>query len=73
MLPQVNSIQLQDTQVVMHYMEERFTVKMLLNADFRYKLNALRESVVETEKKLGEGIRGTFDMTQDEVIVYTPE
>ena len=73
MLPQVKSIQLQDTQVVMHYMEERFTVKMLLNADFRYKLNALRDSVVETEKKLGEGIRGTFDMTQDEVIVYTPE
>lgn len=73
MLSDVNSIQLGTTQVVMRYLD-RFNVKMPLTADFSYKLAALQQSVVEAEKKLGEGIGGTFDMTQEDVTaIFTPE
>ena len=73
MLGEVSAIQLGTTQVVIRYLD-RFDVKMPLNGDFNYKLSALREAVTETEKKLGEGIRGTFDMTQEEVTaIFTPE
>ena len=72
MLSEVSAIQLGGAQVVMRY-QERFDVKMPLNADFSYKLSALRESVTEVERKLGEGISGTFDLTQeDKTAIYTP-
>ncbi|MGI5962814.1 MAG: cell division protein FtsQ/DivIB [Lawsonibacter sp.] len=73
MLEETDSIQLSPTQVVMGY-QGRFSVKIPLNADFSYKLSVLRESVVEAEKKLGDGIRGTFDLTQEDVAaIFTPE
>lgn len=73
MLSQVTAINLNDTQVTMDYLN-RFQVKMLLNADFGYKLNVLLQAVDEVEAVLGEGVSGgTFDMTQEgKAAIYTP-
>ncbi|OUQ81120.1 FtsQ-type POTRA domain-containing protein [Flavonifractor sp. An100] len=73
MMDEVSSIELGSTQIVMGY-QERFQVKLPLNADFHYKLSALEQSVVEVEKKLGETIQGTFDLTQeDTTAIFIPE
>ncbi|MGE4276073.1 MAG: cell division protein FtsQ/DivIB [Lawsonibacter sp.] len=73
MLGQVSSIQFGSTQVSMRYLD-RFDVKILLNADFNYKLRALAAAVEETEKKLGDETTGTFDLTREDfTVVYSPE
>lgn len=73
MMDQVSSIELGSTQVLMRY-RDRFNVKMLLNADFRYKLRALELAVADAEEKRGDQTAGTFDLTQEGyAVIYSPE
>jgi cell division protein FtsQ len=73
MLGQVSAIQLTSTQAVFRY-RDQFEVKVLLNADFHYKLRALLAAAEETEKKLGAHTTGTFDLTQEGyTAIYTPD
>lgn len=73
MQKQVSAVELGSTQVVMRYLD-RFDVKMPLNSDFDYKLRVLTEVVRETEARLGDQTRGTFDLTrEDSTAIYSPE
>ncbi len=72
MLKQVSSVELGSTQLMLRY-KDRFDVKLLLNADFNYKLRALDAAVTDTEQKMGDRISGTFDLTREEYAIYSPE
>ncbi len=65
MLAKVSSLELSSTRITMRY-EDRFTVKLLLNADFAYRISMLQEAVADLNQRMGEDVRGTLDLTQDE-------
>ena len=73
MMDRVSSVELGSTQVLMRY-EERFAVKMLLNADFNYKLRTLEAAVPNAEERFGDQTSGTFDLTQEQYqAIYSPD
>ena len=73
MLQSVNRIELKNTVIELEYLN-RYTVKLPLNGDFRYKLQALQAAVLEREQALGSNITGSFDLTQKNyTAIYSPE
>ena len=72
MLSGVGRVELKNTVIEMNYLD-RYHVKMPLDCDFGYKLQALRAAVSEREKALGTNITGSFDLTQKNFMaVYSP-
>lgn len=72
MLSNVKQIDLKSTVIEMDYLR-RYHVKIPLDCDFEYKLQALRAAVAEREKALGTNITGSFDLTQKNFMaVYSP-
>ena len=72
MLSGVEQIDLKSTVIELKYLG-RYHVKMPLDCDFEYKLQALRAAVSEREKALGTNISGSFDLTQKNFMaVYSP-
>ena len=72
MLSGVERIELRSTVIEMDYLG-RYHVKIPLDCDFEYKLQALRAAVSEREKALGTNITGSFDLTQKNFMaVYSP-
>ena len=73
MLQSVNRIELKNTVIELEYLN-RYTVKLPLNGDFPYKLQALQAAVLEREQALGSNITGSFDLTQKNyTAIYSPE
>lgn len=73
MLGQVSQIEVTTTKIILHYLDS-FIVKIPLNTDFAYQLRVLEAAVEQTQAKLGEQTRGTFDLTrEDYTAVYSPE
>ena len=72
MLSDVERVELKSTVIEMDYLG-RYHVKIPLDCDFEYKLQALRAAVSEREKALGTNITGSFDLTQKNFMaVYSP-
>ena len=63
MLSGVSRVELKNTIIELEYLG-RYTVKLPLDCDFSYKLQALEAAVLEREQALGSNITGTFDLTQ---------
>lgn len=63
MLSGVSRMELKNTTIEFEYLG-RYTVKLPLDCDFSYKLQALEAAVLEREQTLGSNIMGTFDLTQ---------
>ena len=73
MLEKVSAMELSAARITMTY-EERFTVKLLLNADFSYRMTMLREALADLNQRMGEDVRGTWDLTQEEFpAAFSPE
>ena len=72
-LEEVSSIELTSTRINLEY-GGRFTVKLLLNADFSYRIAMLREALTDLDQRMGEAVRGTWDLTQDQFpAAFSPE
>ena len=65
MLQDVSAMELTATRITMEY-QSRFTVKLLLNGDFSYRMRVLQEVVPELNESMGEDVRGSWDLTQEE-------
>lgn len=65
MIQDVSAIELTATRITMEY-QGRFTVKLLLNGDFSYRMKVLQEVVPELNERMGEDVRGSWDLTQEE-------
>ena len=63
MLGDVSAMQVGTTSIVLEYLG-RYDVKLPLEGDFAYKLEALLAAVADQEGKRGREITGTFDLTQ---------
>lgn len=73
MLEKVSALELSSTRISMEY-EGRFTVKLLLNSDFSYRMKVLLEVVEDLNQRMGEEARGTWDLTQEgKAAVFSPE
>ena len=73
MLGKVSALELTSTRITMEY-EGRFAVKLLLNADFSYRMTMLQEALADLNGRMGEEVRGTWDLTQDEFpAAFSPE
>lgn len=73
MIHEVSAIDLTSTRITMEY-EGRFSVKLLLNSDFSYRMKVLQEVVKDLNERMGEDVRGSWDLTQEEkVAVFSPE
>lgn len=73
MLEKVSAIEVTSTRINMEY-EGRFTVKLLLNSDFSYRMRALLEVVEDLNLRMGDQVRGTWDLTQEgKAAVFSPE
>lgn len=72
MTGEVSQVDLGSTQMELCY-ADRFTVKLELNADFRYELQVLKAVREDQENKHGPQAAGTIDLTQEEYqAVYDP-
>ena len=72
MTGEVSQVDLGSTQMELRY-ADRFTVKLELNADFRYELQVLKAVREDQENKHGPQAAGTIDLTQEEYqAVYDP-
>lgn len=65
MLQDVSALELTSTRINMEY-QGRFTVKLLLNGDFSYRMKVLLEVVPELNESMGGDVRGSWDLTQEE-------
>ena len=73
MIHEVSAIDLTSTRITMEY-EGRFSVKLLLNSDFSYRMKVLQEVVKDLNERMGEDVRGSWDLTQEEkAAVFSPE
>ena len=73
MAQDVSQVELGSTWLELRYVD-RFTVKMELNADFRYELQVLKAVQEDQEKKHGPQASGSIDLTQEEFqAFYDPE
>ena len=70
LFPQVNSVRLETTQLVVRYLD-RFDVKMKLNGDFPYEVRRMQAIREQMELQDGEAAAGTMDLTRDKA-VYSP-
>ena len=65
MTGEVSQVDLGSTQMELRY-ADRFTVKLELNADFRYELQVLKAVREDQENKHGPQAAGTIDLTKEE-------
>lgn len=65
MLSKVDSLDVSTTRILMGY-EGRFQVKLLPTADFSYRMKVLREVIADLNQRMGEEVRGNWDLTQEE-------
>ena len=73
MMGKVSAIDLTSTRITMEY-EGRFSVKLLLNSDFSYRMQVLQKVVEDLNQRMGEDARGSWDLTQEEkAAVFSPE
>lgn len=73
MLADVSRVELKSTEIELEYLG-RYRVKLPLDCDFGYKLQALDAAVTEREQALGSSITGTFDLAQKNyTAVYSPD
>lgn len=73
MRERVSAMELSSTRITMEY-EGRFTVKLLLNADFEYRMKVLLKVVEDLNQRMGDQVRGTVDLTQEEFPgAFSPE
>ena len=63
MTGEVSQVDLGSTQMELRY-ADRFTVKLELNADFRYELQVLKAVREDQENKHGPQAAGTIDLTR---------
>ena len=69
----VSVMQVGSTDIVLEYLG-RYDVKLPLEGDFSYRLEALLAAVADQEGKRGQEIVGTFDLTQKNYTVgYSPK
>lgn len=72
MLSRVARLELKSTVIEFEYLG-RYQVKLPLDCDFEYKLQALEAAVSEREQELGDKITGSFDLTQKNyTAIYSP-
>lgn len=72
MLTEVSAVELRSTNLILEY-RGRYDVKMPLNGDTAYQLQALLAAVEDRERDAGTDITGSFDLTQNFTVVYSPE
>ena len=72
MLADVSAVELRSTNLVMEYLG-RYDVKLPLNGDTTYQLQALLAAVEDRERDAGTDITGSFDLTQSFTVVYSPQ
>lgn len=64
MTADISAVSLGSTQIEMRYLN-RYTVKVEMNADFRYELQVMRTVREDIEERHGPGVTGTLDLTQE--------
>lgn len=72
MFSQISGIQLENTKMVMRYLD-RFDVKLKLNADFAHDVRLIQAVRQQIEAEHGESAAGSIDLTQEKYdAVYAP-
>lgn len=72
LLTAVSGIRLASTNLVFEYLG-RYDVKLPLNADMAYAIQAMLAAAEDREQVMGPLASGSFDLTQNFTVVYSPQ